>query len=627
MKERIPQLIVGFLILIDSVLLLFFLWDLLSSSWIRFRDWIYEGKNRKTAILVLGFISLLLLFLVVFLFKKIFGNSNGSTIPDTLTVLLISVPVAWGLWVWRNDDKQQDIANDVKNLDILDRDSSTNHFLKFCEIVCDSQKLPGARAAALYGLNSFLSGKKGNELKFMAWSFLRDFSRQIIYSLDIFDETSETLAKKRWLSDEKIDSIEKLEKMLEHNIKNYKECQEEIEEFEFKKDRNDLEFNKGKLTWDELIYICKKNESFLCKQKITIEENIVKNHTGWEHIPEEEKLLYLIITHEKRILQNELFSAYKKTIEMSFDNDWHDDNSTIDNFYFILVDISRLGKTDKYTQCKFIKTTLHDIKSKGKNFQNCDFYMSTFKNINLSSYVFGNSFFVKSNWLDSSFSDLTLNNVTFTRSNFEKINVEKASFETVKFLSSEFLDLSVNEIESKNSLFYQSQFPYTIKPSVAININLMNTQLIETRFSSISFCQITFTRLNIDSCQFQNASLSIYSFKRCKFINNTLFTNSLFSTGGFDDCCLDLCSLREIIGEVSKENHIFINTTFKNSFGLCFNAISEDIQISINESTKIVFSWNSQESVKQNESLKDKVERFAQISLGTDYEICNSRKL
>ena len=118
---------------------------------------IYQANiNRNIALFILGIFSACLL--VGYAGMKYYNkysilSNEANIIPETLLLVIIVLPTAWGLWVWRNRDKEISLTN-----------ASNDTFLALIGTISNSlEGEPVKAAVALLALEPFLLGNKGAE--------------------------------------------------------------------------------------------------------------------------------------------------------------------------------------------------------------------------------------------------------------------------------------------------------------------------------------------------------------------------------------------------------------------------------------------------------------------------------
>ncbi len=86
-----------------------------------------------------------------------------SQFPGTLVITVIAIPVAWILWIWRNQDKRETLNNEKvkieqteKELGWKEDDRLWNNFFERQKIADDKSVLENVRITALYALESYL---------------------------------------------------------------------------------------------------------------------------------------------------------------------------------------------------------------------------------------------------------------------------------------------------------------------------------------------------------------------------------------------------------------------------------------------------------------------------------------
>ena len=118
---------------------------------------IYQANiNRNIVLFILGIFSACLL--VGYAGMKYYNkysilSNEANIIPETLLLVIIVLPTAWGLWVWRNRDKEISLTN-----------ASNDTFLALIGTISNSlEGEPVKAAVALLALEPFLLGNKGAE--------------------------------------------------------------------------------------------------------------------------------------------------------------------------------------------------------------------------------------------------------------------------------------------------------------------------------------------------------------------------------------------------------------------------------------------------------------------------------
>lgn len=120
--------------------------------------------NRYSAMVRVGFISLILLILYLLLLYYV-ADSWVRHIPDTTLLAIISVPIAWVLWIWRNHDKQ-------RTIEFGELTENTKNFLQLSETAADDTKPAALRIAAINGLQPFISESEKENFFKLAMSFM-----------------------------------------------------------------------------------------------------------------------------------------------------------------------------------------------------------------------------------------------------------------------------------------------------------------------------------------------------------------------------------------------------------------------------------------------------------------------
>lgn len=122
--------------------------------------------TRNRIIIYAAFLSVLFLLLVYY--WKVLPE-----FPESTLTVLMAVPVAWVLWIWRNHDKTTSLNIEVSR-NIYDR------FISLCELAEDKKKNEGIRSAAIIALSPYLKGEHGDKFQVMADAFFKTLSHQLI---------------------------------------------------------------------------------------------------------------------------------------------------------------------------------------------------------------------------------------------------------------------------------------------------------------------------------------------------------------------------------------------------------------------------------------------------------------
>lgn len=153
-----------------------------------------EGSKRNKGIIQLGLFSAGIL--IIYAFFRIWGGWDSDTIPDALLVVLISVPVAWGLWVWRNKDKTE--SHKLENLKFLNEKLTayTDVFLRLTSIIKTEQDT-GLVSMAIEGLRPYLWGDRGETFIIQTVHVLKSAIKNKYNQLNVEIDQVESTEKKK----------------------------------------------------------------------------------------------------------------------------------------------------------------------------------------------------------------------------------------------------------------------------------------------------------------------------------------------------------------------------------------------------------------------------------------------
>lgn len=129
----------------------------------------YRSSNRNRALFLLGLMSFLMYIgYGIARFYEEVPFLKTEIIPDTLLIAFLALPTAWGLWIWRNEDK-------TKELNVNETSSYTSSLLQLMKTIEDSDNTISIRAASIAGLQPYLYGFRGADLHNMVLEFIKKF--------------------------------------------------------------------------------------------------------------------------------------------------------------------------------------------------------------------------------------------------------------------------------------------------------------------------------------------------------------------------------------------------------------------------------------------------------------------
>lgn len=98
-----------------------------------------------------------------------------NAVPDNLLLVILLVPVAWLLWIWRNYDKEKSNDNAEEQIKLQREKNTIDNFLSFSQLAGEKTNSDGVRSAALIRMKEYLAGQNGENFAVMAMSFMKDF--------------------------------------------------------------------------------------------------------------------------------------------------------------------------------------------------------------------------------------------------------------------------------------------------------------------------------------------------------------------------------------------------------------------------------------------------------------------
>lgn len=139
----------------------------------------YRSLNRYRALFFLGLSSFFMyLGYGIAKFNEEVPFLRSEIIPDSLLIVFLALPTAWGLWIWRNEDKASALKNEKESLVLEKSKSDYDIFFRLTEMVTDRNALLSLRIVAISGLvNGYLL--KEHHLQKMCETFLCFFINQI----------------------------------------------------------------------------------------------------------------------------------------------------------------------------------------------------------------------------------------------------------------------------------------------------------------------------------------------------------------------------------------------------------------------------------------------------------------
>lgn len=179
-----------------------------------------EKGGRNIGIIILGLISVG--FLLYYAFLRAHHGWTHGTMPDTLLVIIISSPVAWGLWIWRNKDKYMSYELEKEKLQHEQLIAYSENLYSLFNIIDDKGISINTRLTAISSIEPYLYGWKGKDFQVNSIEFFRNFLQTLSINkeFDINTNLRELLSRDedRWRILKKI--IDTFNKGLKNNCFN-----------------------------------------------------------------------------------------------------------------------------------------------------------------------------------------------------------------------------------------------------------------------------------------------------------------------------------------------------------------------------------------------------------------------
>lgn len=281
-----------------------------------------------------------------------------SQFPGTLVITVIAIPVAWILWIWRNQDKRETLNNERTNIDQAEKelgwkedDRLWNNFFERQKIADDKLVPENVRITALYALESYL--KRDDKTCFS------ELTQHFLYNI--------------------------LKNAEEYYLKNFYNFLWGIEPMEYGIATRVIQTASKLLYWANLDSLLMKNKDILYPRLIACNQKLLSNFSrGW--------------------------FPYSSFTNVSFCGNWRMTNlsfcdiigcsfnsRTVLNYanFTSTFLVSTNAIDTEFKNCNFLNTTL------GGKFQYCSFSGSLFvgtkdQGININECFFNNCIFINS---------------------------------------------------------------------------------------------------------------------------------------------------------------------------------------------------------------------------------------
>lgn len=177
-------------------------------EWVRRFFNIDTPREREWSLVKTGSVSLL--FIAVYIILFCFFSETVSKFPDSLVALIVAFPIAWILWVWRNQDKQ-------RTIEFEELSENTRKLLLLGETITNPATSEPVQRTAFWGLIPFLGNVKNLDVFQQTLHFINAYYRLV------YDERTKLNDKARIFTEkkDKLLSVEKRQ-VFESKIKKSK---------------------------------------------------------------------------------------------------------------------------------------------------------------------------------------------------------------------------------------------------------------------------------------------------------------------------------------------------------------------------------------------------------------------
>lgn len=137
-------------------------------EWVRRFFNIDTPREREWSLIKTGSVSLL--FIAVYIILFCFFSETVSKFPDSLVALIVAFPIAWILWVWRNQDKQ-------RTIEFEELSENTRKLLLLGETITNPATSEPVQRTAFWGLVPFLGNVKNLDFFQQTLHFINAYYR------------------------------------------------------------------------------------------------------------------------------------------------------------------------------------------------------------------------------------------------------------------------------------------------------------------------------------------------------------------------------------------------------------------------------------------------------------------